>query len=184
MRKILISAVALAAMATAAALVAVSAGAAADEWHAVKAATARYHSFHQAEKAGYSVEGEPCVASPEGAMGIHAVNGTLAMDQAVDPLHPEIILYVPDKHGKLRLVGVEYWMVALANTETGPQPWFGPDPPPLGFFTPQPSVLGQPFDGPMEGHNPSMPWHYDVHVWLWADNPSGFFAPFNPTLSC
>jgi hypothetical protein len=29
-----------------------------------------------------------------------------------------------------------------------------------------------------------MPVHYDLHVWLWEDNPSGLFAMFNPSLSC
>jgi hypothetical protein len=28
-----------------------------------------------------------------------------------------------------------------------------------------------------------MPVHYDVHAWF-EENPSGFFAPFNPNLSC
>jgi hypothetical protein len=23
-----------------------------------------------------------------------------------------------------------------------------------------------------------------LHVWFWEANPSGMFAPFNPTLSC
>jgi hypothetical protein len=36
----------------------------------------------------------------------------------------------------------------------------------------------------MPGHNPTMPIHYDLHLWFWADNPAGFFAPFNPNLSC
>ena len=60
----------------------------------------------------------------------------------------------------------------------------GPDPPPLGFFNSAPSVLGQTFDGPMPGHNSDMPWHYDLHVWFWEDNPGGLFAPFNSALSC
>ena len=183
MRRSMIFLAAAAALAVAA-LTATTAGAGNSPWQAVKAATARYHSFTQTQRAGYSVAGEPCVASPLGTMGIHAVNGTLTADPAIDPLRPELLLYVPDKHGKLRLVGVEYFEVALANTESGPAPWFGSSPPPLGFFTPAPSVLGQTFDGPMPGHNPTMPWHYDLHVWLWAANPSGFFAPFNPTLSC
>jgi hypothetical protein len=170
MRKILISAVALAAMASAAALVAVSAGAAADEWHAVKAATAKYHSFAQAARDGYTIEGEPCVASPEGVMGIHAINPVLMDDPAIDALKPEILLYVPKDNGKLRLVGLEYWK-ADADGD-------------LATDDDRPSLFGQPFDGPMPGHNPTMPVHYDLHVWLWADNPSGFFAPFNPTLSC
>jgi hypothetical protein len=29
-----------------------------------------------------------------------------------------------------------------------------------------------------------MGFHYDLHLWFWADNPLGFFAPFNPALSC
>ena len=26
--------------------------------------------------------------------------------------------------------------------------------------------------------------HYDLHVWLFRDNPNGTFAPFNPNVSC
>jgi hypothetical protein len=144
---------------------------ASDPWQTVKAATSRFHSFKQAQKAGYTVVGEPCVASPLGTMGIHAVNPRLLEDPAIDPLRPEILLYVPkNKHGKLRLVGLEYWK-ADADGD-------------LTTDGDRPSVLGQPFDGPMPGHNPTMPVHYDVHVWLFAENPSGFFAPFNPNLSC
>lgn len=150
----------------------------------VRAAVARYHSFGQAERDGYTVEGEPCVASPAGTMGIHAVNPALLADSAVDPLRPEILLYLPKSNGKLELVGVEYWTIALANTTSGPMPWFGAQAPPLGFFTPQPAVLGQTFDGPMEGHAPGMPWHYDLHVWVAEANPSGVFAAFNPAISC
>ena len=74
--------------------------------------------------------------------------------------------------------------IAIANTASGPQPWFGPTPPPLGFLTPKPSILDQAFDGPMEGHAPGMPWHYDLHVWIWKPNKSGMFTQFNPGLSC
>jgi hypothetical protein len=155
-----------------------------DELQSLKAATARYHSFEQAEQAGYSAEGEPCVSSPLGAMGIHAVNHALTGDLSVDPLRPEVLLYLPTGTGSLKLVGVEYFVVALANTDSGPRPWFGPEPPPLGFANPAPTVFGQTFDGPMEGHNPEMPWHYDLHAWVWADNPAGVFAQFNPSLAC
>jgi hypothetical protein len=135
-----------------------------------KAAAARYHSFTQARKAGYSVAGEPCVASPLGTMGIHAVNATLMADPAINPLRPEILLYVPKANGKLRLVGVEYWKAdADGNLATAED---------------RPSTLGHAFDGPMPGHNPTMPVHYDLHVWLFAANPSGQFAQFNPTVSC
>lgn len=154
------------------------------EWQAVKAVSAKFNSFDQAQRAGYSIAGEPCVAAPPGAMGIHAVNGPLAGDLVIDPLEPEILLYLPRGDGTLELVGVEYFSLALANSEAGPVPWFGEAPPAAGWFNPAPSVLGRTFDGPMPGHNPSMPWHYDLHVWLWADNPAGTFAMFNPSESC
>jgi hypothetical protein len=141
------------------------------EWRSVKAATARYHSVAQAITDGYTGVGEPCVASPDGAaMGIHFINPALMADTTLDPLRPEILLYVPKANGKLSLVGVEYW-VADADGD-------------LSTSDDRQSVLGQPLDGPMPGHNPIMPVHYDLHVWLWKSNPSGFFAPFNPTLSC
>ncbi|HUG65711.1 MAG TPA: hypothetical protein VMK83_10875 [Gaiellaceae bacterium] len=152
----------------------------------VRAAVAKYHSFEQAKRDGYTVEGEPCVASPGGAMGIHAVNPALLADDAIDIDQPEILLYVPKDNGKLALVGVEYWKVAL--TATGP--WFGPTSPTGGFVTPNPVLFGRTFDGPMQGHNPPppapqlMPWHYDMHVWVAEENPSGVFALFNPALSC
>lgn len=158
--------------------------AAAGGWQAVRAATARFHSMTQAAAAGYSLAGEPCVAEAPGTMGIHAVNFALAGDLDIDPLKPEILLYLPKDDGDYELIGVEYWSIALANSPNGPIPWFEANPPADGWFNPAPSVLGQTFDGPMPGHNPSMPWHYDLHAWLWADNPAGTFAPFNPTLSC
>jgi hypothetical protein len=140
-------------------------------WQSAKVATARYHSLTQAMADGYTGVGEPCVASPDGAaMGIHFINPELMADDAVDPLRPEILLYVPKANGNLALIGVEYWK-ADADGQ-------------LGTSDDRPSVLGQPLDGPMPGHNPTMPVHYDLHVWFWKSNPSGFFAPFNPTLSC
>ena len=155
------------------------------ELQAVRAAVAKYHSYNQALADGYDASGEPCVASPAGTMGIHAVNRSAIGPWVPDALQPSIMLYVPRADGSLRLVGVEYMTIALANTSAGPAPWFDPvNPPPGGFITPTPVLFGQPFDGPMPGHNPSMPWHYDLHAWVFAANPSGVFAPFNPALSC
>jgi hypothetical protein len=154
----------------AAVLAAATAAAPSDDLQALEAATARYHSLEQAEKAGYTVAGEPCVSSPLGAMGVHAVNPALIADPAIDPLRPEMLLYAPNDRGKLQLVGVEYLKVD-ADGE-------------LATDDDRPSIFGQPFDGPMPGHSPGMPVHYDLHVWVWADNPSGLFAAFNPSLSC
>jgi hypothetical protein len=49
------------------------------------------------------------------------------------------------------------------------------------------SLLGQPFQGPMEGHEPLIPQgfhHYDLHAWLFKDNPLGMFNPTNLDVSC
>jgi len=136
----------------------------------VRADVARYHSLAQAERDGYVVTGEPCVASPAGTMGIHATNAALMADDAIDPIRPEILLYVPKANGRLELVGVEYWKADADGS--------------LATAADRPSLFGLPFAGPMPGHNPAMPVHYDLHVWLWEDNPSGLFAPFNPAISC
>jgi hypothetical protein len=136
----------------------------------VRAATAKYHSLARAQADGYSVENEPCVVSPDGTMGIHAVNGPLIGDPAIDPLRPELLLYAPGPNGKLRLVGVEYFKVDADQN--------------LATDGDRPSVLGVPFDGPMEGHAPGMPFHYDLHVWIWHHNPSGMFSMWNPSVHC
>jgi hypothetical protein len=134
-----------------------------------KAATARFHSIVQAEKAGY-VLGSPCISSPAGAMGFHYENHQLMADPAVDATQPEILLYAPGPSGRLQLVGIEYWK---ADADQNP-----------ATTSDRPSLFGQPFNGPMPGHHPGMPIHYDLHVWLWQDNPAGTFAPFNPTVTC
>ena len=54
----------------------------------------------------------------------------------------------------------------------------------LGTADDKPRLFGRPFDGPMAGHDPAMPIHYDLHVWLWKTNPRGMFVAFNPNASC
>ena len=154
---------------------------------AVRRATARFHDPDVAAAAGY-VFGEPCVESPAGAMGIHAPNLALIGSQAIDPEQPEVLLYVEQPGGKLKLTGVEYLQVVLVrNVDTGQVgPWFSASPWPANYVVvnPTPELFGQTFDGPMPGHNPSMPWHWDFHVWIWEHNPSGMFAQWNPAISC
>lgn len=155
----------------------------------VRRATAAFHDIGQAVAAGYATPaGGHCEATAAGAMGVHSPNAALSLDPAIDPERPEVLLYLPTGNGHYRLVGVEYFQVLLLrNTETGAVgPWFSPDPWPAHYVivNPAPSVLGRTFDGPMPGHNPAMPWHYDLHVWAWAPNPSGTFAMWNPSLAC
>jgi len=103
---------------------------------------------------------------PKGAMGVHFVN--LTIRGAPDPMKPNILIYEPV--GKeLQLVAVE-WLVPLTPKTKK-----------------RPSLFGRPFDGPMEGHEPLIPKsyvHYDLHAWLFKDNPNGMFSPTNPKVSC
>lgn len=136
---------------------------------AARRATARFHNVEAALAAGYIAE-EECVALPDGsAMGFHYVKPPLLADPAVDVESPEILLYVPSGNG-VRLVGLEYWK-ADADQD-------------LGTDADRPTLFGRGFDGPMPGHFPGMPVHYDIHVWVWQSNPAGMFAPFNPNLDC
>ena len=147
----------------------------AKDLQAVKAATAKYASLEQAKADGYTGAGEPCVTSPgggapPGAMGFHYINPPLLGSDEIDPLRPEILLYAPGAGGKLRLVGVEYWKADADKS--------------LATKDDMPTLFGEAFGDPMPGHSPTMPVHYDLHVWLHADNPAGMFAPFNPAISC
>ena len=166
MRKLLIGLSVLALL-----LVSVDAGVATGATHAdtlqqlaaVRQATVKYHDVTQAVADGY-IPVSPCEALPGvGAMGIHYLNPALALDLAIDPTMPEVLLYAPSG-GSLRLVGVEYFVANAGQ--------------------PHPQLFGRAFDGPMAGHGPGMPEHYDLHAWLWQANPEGVFAQWNPSVSC
>ena len=135
------------------------------------AATAPYLDEAKGVEAGYAPT-DNCVASPAGAMGLHYMNLDLATDGILDPGKPELLLYIPTEAGP-KLAGFEYFF------PVGPPDAPVPDPAP-----PAPVVGGQTFNGPMEGHGPGQPPHYDLHVWGWVPNPEGLFEGFNSALSC
>ncbi len=102
---------------------------------------------------------------PKGGMGIHFVN--LTVQGPLDPKKPNVLIYEP-VDGKLQLVAAE-WLV------------------PVTVAKERPVLMGQPFQGPMEGHEPLIPQgfvHYDLHAWLFKDNPNGMFSPTNPDITC
>ena len=140
----------------------------------VALATERYLDVANALADGF-VQGSPCDGSAAGAMGFHYVNPG-RMDGRIVLTEPEVLLYFPERGG-LRLVAVEYLLPIVQDG----RPYFGSVAPSTG---PAPTIMGQTFDGPMPGHSPTMPWHYDLHVWLFRDNPSGRFAQYNPALRC
>lgn len=139
---------------------------------AVRSATAKYHDVENALDDGF--EADPlCVADPgEGGMGIHYVNMERLIDPEINLLEPEVLLYAPTKNG-VKLVGVEYMLPIGGPNDPIPDP--EPD---------APVLFGREFDGPMEGHGPGQPPHFDLHVWVWLPNPAGMFEMFNPKVSC
>jgi hypothetical protein len=140
-----------------------------------RAATARYHDISVALGEGF-IQVSPCISSPEGTMGFHYLNPS-RLDGAAVVDEPEALLYL-EKDGRWQLVGLEYLVPVFQNGE----PYSGVEPP--AEPGPTPRLFGEPFDGPLAGHAPGEPWHYELHVWLWRHNPAGMFAPFNPSLSC
>jgi hypothetical protein len=133
-------------------------------------ATRAFRDVDAARAAGYKAAGE-CVDDPKyGGMGIHYANEKLIADGVLDVTRPEILVYQPAANGELRLGAVEYFQV------DGDQD--------LATADDKPSLFGVPFDGPMLGHEPGMPIHYDLHVWLYKHNPAGIFAAWNPRVDC
>jgi len=102
-----------------------------------------------------------------GGMGVHFLNLQL-IGPTMDPAKPQVLIYEPDGN-KLRLVAAEWFVPVDASAPS------------------RPTILGKQLEGPMEGHHPLMPaglHHYDLHVWLWKDNPAGIFSPTNPAVKC
>ena len=101
-----------------------------------------------------------------GAMGVHFLNTSL-IGPKLDSTKPQVLLSEP-VGDKLVLTGAE-WFVPTELAKTPP------------------TVLGHQLMGPMEGHVPIMPpelHHWDLHVWLWKDNPNGMFSPTNSAVKC
>lgn len=101
-----------------------------------------------------------------GAMGVHFLN-VAHIGPTLDSLKPQVLIYEP-VGDKLRLIAAEWFVPVAAAKE-------------------RPTIFGQPLIGPMDGHEPIMPKelkHYDLHVWLWKDNPAGVFSSTNSALKC
>jgi hypothetical protein len=142
----------------------------ADDLRRARAATRRFRNVAAARAAGYSAIGE-CAQDPKyGGMGIHYANAELIADGRLDVTKPEILVYQPMPSGRLRLGAIEYFQMDADQD--------------LATDHDRPYQFGLPFDGPMLGHEPGMPIHYDLHVWLYRHNPAGRFALWNPRVHC
>ncbi len=161
----------------------------------IRKETAKYHNINAAIADGYNLDPH-CVEHPVyGGMGHHAVN----MDRIgpfVNPAVPGVLVYEPTRNGRYRLVAVEYIVPA--------EPWDAMNDgfPMLGNveFDDHREILfvellddegnvvfdevGDPVVVPVNAKGgPPFP-HYQLHVWVWRNNPNGMYAPFNPKVSC
>jgi hypothetical protein len=125
--------------------------------------TAPFHNFNKAVAAGWSTKITDCMTDANGAggMGFHygntgLINATVSVDK------PELLLYEPDKNGRLHLVAVEY-IIPYSFHGRGEAP---------------PVLFGQQF----KQNDTFNLW--GLHAWVWKENPSGIFASWNPRVSC
>jgi hypothetical protein len=115
----------------------------------------------------YSRGGEGSMHYAPGGMGVHFINLQL-LGPTLDPAKPQVLIYEPVGQ-ELRLAAAE-WFMPMDMAAAG-----------------RPTILGQELQGPMEGHEPLQPkglHHYDLHVWLWKNNPAGIFSATNPSVKC
>lgn len=136
-------------------------------------ATAHLNTVHGAMAAGYTkfpdLHGD-CVAQPgQGGMGVHYVNAAL-LDEKLDPLRPEFLVYGKTASGKQQLVALEYVVFAPLWDALNPQP---------------PVLFGHPFHLVRTPNRyGTADAFYELHVWAWEHNPNGLFNDWNPNVSC
>ena len=140
----------------------------------LRAVTARFHDVDDAVASGYGVlrdaAGIACIQSSAGVMGIHYVNGDLVLGSGISTIdvnRPEALVYQPLPNGTLRLVAVE-WVIFTAA-------WSG---------SARPSLFGRQFDFTPSPNRYGIPAFYSLHAWVWENNPSGIFSPYNPSGTC
>ena len=123
---------------------------------AARIGTAQYHDINVALADGF-VQDSPCVRrAGVGTMGFHYALAS-RIDQTIDPAEPEVLLYLPNDDGVLELVAVEYIF------------------PNVGVV---PSLFGQNYQFSAARNR------YELHAWIWKNNPAGMFENFNPKINC
>jgi hypothetical protein len=140
----------------------------ANELVAARKATEKYLDVERAKKDGFVQLGE-CIKNSTGAVGYHYVNLDHVVDREIVPTKPEILIYHPSSTG-LELVALEYFKRDVdQDLETDDD---------------KPELFGEPFVGPIPGQTADQPIHYEMHIWLWRENPKGMFVHFNEDLHC
>jgi hypothetical protein len=129
-------------------------------------ATERYRRMDLVLADGFSPLFE-CISDPSaGAMGVHYVQAE-RFDSRLEVSEPEALVFEPQADGRRELVAIEYIIPAAA--------WSGSEPP---------TFLGQALQYKTSVGLHEVDPYYELHAWVWEDNPSGMFADWNPEVSC
>lgn len=146
----------------------------------VRNATQQYQDVTKAVGYGPALG---CVSgSDHGAMGVHYVNGSLINGQTLlsngqlDPTQPQALIYEPQANGDLKLVGVEFIILASALPPNSAPQVEGH----LMVYVDGPSASKP--NAPANRYG--LPAFYELHVWAWRDNPQGPYVDWNDHVSC
>ena len=155
----------------------------------VRLATERYRDVEAALADGYVRDPLDVCETPyhlgltdqAGVMGIHFLRRDLLgigedhnrLDVAgthTDFRRPAVLVYEPQADGSLALLALENLVSAAAWSAAG--------------NTEPPSFQGQPYGYHADDPAMTIRAHWDLHLWLFRENPSGLFASYNPDASC
>jgi hypothetical protein len=162
---------------------------------AVRAATEKYRDIEVALADGFILAppGECVTAAHEGlpaewgAMGMHYIHPGRLQITATEPrvdgqstytdfVNPAILIYEPEADGSLQLIAIENLVFEAAWKAAGH------DGPPVINGREWDHMADDPATPGDEAHG-FMP-HFDQHVWIYRDNPTGVLTPFNPAVTC
>lgn len=128
----------------------------------VRELTSPYTDQEAAIQAGWNTDLSGCVEHPsEGGMGHHYARLEY-MDDEVDHLKPEVLLYAPGEGGEMEFVAVEY-VVPFQEVPEDEDP---------------PILFNQAF------HKNQQLEIWALHVWTEKENSNGIFYDWNPDVSC
>jgi hypothetical protein len=137
----------------------------------VRHATAQYRDINVAISQGF-VAATPCVSGPDqGAMGVHYVLVDRLNKGVLNAEQPEALIYEPMTNGAMRLVGLEY--IVLASVWQTQNPSGG-----------TPALEGNLMNYIEAPNRFGLPAFYELHIWAWEDNPKGSFADWNTQVTC
>lgn len=145
----------------------------------VRAGLSKYQDYYQSEADFYMAIGCIFYGDIEGHEGqmFGEIPGQMTMwsypnfmDDKLDPEKPEALIYEQDENGEYQLAAAVWMQNAGPNTQ-------------------RPALFGREFEGPVKAEKATPLQQvklvmYDLHAWLWKDNPDGVFTRTNPRLPC